>query len=169
MDAYSGEGFTIRLIRKDDNEALARIVRDSMKDFNADPATTIIGDPSLDSMYENYQDGRSRYYIVDQNGEVVGGCGIARLPGGDESICELQRMFLTRDARGKGIGKILLMKCIDDATHMGYQTIYLETLEDMLVAISLYESAGFRRIDHPLGNTGHTGCPVRMTKNLGNN
>ena len=169
MEDFSREEVSIRLIRKDDNVALANIVRESMKEFKADPATTIIGDPSLNTMFENYRESRSRYFVVEMNGQLAGGCGIARLPGGEETICELQRMFLAKGARGKGIGKALLGKCIDDAAKMGYELIYLETLEDMLTAIGLYESAGFRRIDQALGNTGHTGCPVRMTKKLKNN
>ena len=152
----------IREITKQDNQLIAEIIRSVMKEFVADPKTTIIGDPTLDTMFANYQSPKSIYYIIEENKIVVGGCGIKQLDNTDENICELQRMFLLPSSRGKGFGKLLIDRCINKGKEFGYDEIYLETLSQMKKAISLYEKAGFKKINAPKGNTGHTGCNVQM-------
>lgn len=157
---------TIRKIRPEDNVAIAAVVKEVMEEFNADPKTTVLGDPSLHTMYQNYQEPRAVYYVIEINGKVAGGCGVRKLDGGDENICELQRMFLLKETRGKGIGKELLQLCLSEAKGFGYKQMYLESLKQMTGAIALYESAGFKRLSEPLGNTGHGGCDVNMILDL---
>jgi putative acetyltransferase len=153
---------TFRKIRPGDNPLIEAIVRKAMTEFNANPKTTIIGDPSLKTMYENYREERSVYYIAELEGVVVGGCGIKQLDGSKENICELQRMFLSKEARGKGIGKKLMELCLSDAKKFNYKQVYLETLSDQHEAMVLYKKTGFKLIPLPLGDTGHGGCDVNM-------
>ena len=77
-------------------------------------------------------------------------------------------MFLLPESRGKGFGKKLIELCISQAKKYGYDKIYLETLSQMKKAISLYERMGFKKIEVPLGNTGHTGCNIWMMLDLEN-
>ena len=156
----------IRKIQPGDDAAVAEMVRIVMREFNADPKTTVLGDPTLNHMYANYQEPGTVYYVVEEDGRILGGSGIRRLDGGDESICELQRMYLLKEARGKGIGKKLMQLCLDDAKKAGYKTVYIESLSNMHEAIWLYEKTGFRRIEKALGSTGHTGCNVHMIYDL---
>ena len=51
-------------IEQKDNPVIASIIRNAMAEFNADPKTTILGDPTLDAMFENYLSDRSIYYIL---------------------------------------------------------------------------------------------------------
>ena len=152
----------IREITLQDNPIIAKIIRTVMKEFDADPKTTIIGDPTLDTMFNNYQSSKSIYYIIEDNNTIVGGCGIKHLDNTDENICELQRMFLLSSSRGKGYGKLLIDLCIKKAKEFGYDEIYLETLSQMKIAITLYEKAGFKKLSASKGNTGHSGCNVQM-------
>ena len=117
-------------------------------------------------MFDNYQAPGSVYFIIEENATVVGGCGIKHLDNSDENICELQRMFLLPSSRGKHFGKMLIDLCIQKAKDYKYNSIYLETLSQMTKAISLYEKAGFKKINSPLGNTGHSGCNVYMVLTL---
>jgi putative acetyltransferase len=156
----------IRKIKQEDNAAIAAIVKQVMEEFNADPKTTVLGDPSLHTMFQNYQQPGAIYYVVEIDNKIIGGCGIRKLDGADNSICELQRMFLLPETRGKGIGKKLIELCINDAKHFNYKKIYLESLKQMSGAIFLYEKSGFKRISQPLGNTGHGGCDVNMILGL---
>lgn len=157
----------LRKILPDDNKALHDLIRPIvLHEFHGDPQTTIAGDPTLKTMYENYQLPRSAYYIYEADGKVLGGAGVKQLDGSAENICELQRMFLAAGARGKGIGRLLMERCLEDARGFGFEKIYLETLSNMHDAIRLYEKTGFKRIDDPLGQTGHGGCDVRMIMDL---
>lgn len=156
----------LRTIQPQDNQPLATVIRTVMTEFKADPSTTILGDPSLDHMYENYQTAKAAYFVAEDGQQLLGGCGIKALDGSTENICELQRLFLHPAARGRGIGKQLMELCLQKAVEFGYAEIYLETLQDMEAAKALYRQYGFRSICQPKGNTGHGGCDVWMVKSL---
>jgi putative acetyltransferase len=158
--------FSIREIEPSDNHHILKIIKDVSIEFNSDPKTTILGDPCINHMYENYRDSRAIYYIVESAGKVIGGCGINKLTGSNENICELQRMFIIPEARGLGLGKALLNHCINSAKQFNYSSLYLESLSPMLSAIKLYENFGFKKLAAPLGSTGHTGCDVYMVLDL---
>ena len=73
------------------------------------------------------------------------GCfGIRALDG---PICEIKRMFIVKEARGKGLGKRMLEKSIAVAKELGYAKMRLDTLPSMLPAIGLYTQAGFYEIE----------------------
>ena len=153
---------TIREIKPSDNAAIAQIIRAVLTALGADPETTVLGETSLNTMYENYQEDRAVYFIAEEENIILGGAGIRKLIGSVENICELQRMFLAPEARGKGIGKKLMELCLQKAKEFSYKTIYLETFSQSAAAISLYEKTGFHPIPKALGNTGHSGCNIFM-------
>lgn len=155
-----------RKINPSDNNILAEIITAIMKEFKDDPKGTIVEDPTLHTMYENYNTDSGVYYIAVENEKILGGAGINRLIGTQEKVCELQRMFLLPESRGKGIGKKLMDMCLETAKDLGYEKIYLETLDNMNDARKLYLKSGFEFIDKPLGNTGHCGCNTWMEKKL---
>ena len=64
------------------------------------------------------------------------------------------------------MGAALLSLCLDRAHRLGYKRCYLETLDSMEKARKLYEKYGFRYLDKPMGNTGHTSCGTWMAKDL---
>jgi len=156
----------IRPIAADDDRVIAEIILSVMEGYEDDPSTTIAGDSTIHHMYRNYQEDRAVYYVACLNDKVAGGCGIRQLSGTEENICELQRMFLLPNARGKGIGRQLMQLCLDKARESGYEQVYIETLQEMRVAQQLYRSFGFEKISFALGNTGHCGCDVKMLKQL---
>ena len=156
----------IREIRPEDDPVIAKIIRKVMSEFDADPKTTILGDPTLDRMYSNYQSPKSVYFIIEENDVIVGGCGIKHLDNSTENICELQRMFLLPESRGKGFGKSLIDMCIKKAKEFNYDEIYIETLSQMKRAISIYIITGFTELKDTKGNTGHSGCNVYMSMKL---
>ncbi len=157
---------TIREIEEKDNKAIADVIKAVLIEYKADPKTTFLGDPAINTMYYNYQVPHAAYFVAEIDNRIVGGCGINKLDGGEPGICELQRMFLLPEARGKGIGRLLMNTCVQKAKALGFDEIYLESLTQMTEAIRLYERSGFNLITEPKGNTGHGGCNVFMTLNL---
>ena len=155
-----------RKIIPSDNKTIKDIIKNTMREFKADPQTTILGDPTVNTMYENFQNERAVYYIAEENGKILGGAGVNQLDGTTENICELQRMFLLPEARGKGIGNKLMEMSLEAAKNFGYEKIYLETLAEMHEARKLYLKSGFAFIDKPLGSTGHSGCNTWMVLEL---
>ena len=97
-----------REIQKKDNPKIANIIKGVLTEFGADPATTMLGDPITDTMYEQYREPNAIYYVAILNEELIGGCGIQQLTKSDSELCELQRMYILGKARGLRIGKTLL-------------------------------------------------------------
>ena len=60
----------------------------------------------------------------------------------------------------------MIEKCLQKTIEFGFEKCYLETLPEMLNAQKLYRKVGFVYICEPMGNTGHTTCPVWMLKEL---
>jgi len=82
---------------------------------------------------------------------------------------ELVKFYISNAARGKGLGKELMEKCVQSAIEFGYKQLYIESLPVFSKAISIYEKQGFKKIDKPLGNSGHSTCNIRMIKDLDRN
>jgi putative acetyltransferase len=151
-------GLLLRPIRPEDDRAVAAIIRHVMTEFGAGGPGFAIHDPEVDAMSAAYRHPRSAYFVVEQDGTVVGGAGVAHLLGADEHICELRKMYFLPEARGHGMGRTLLLHCLNVAKGLGYTTCYLETLTGMDAAQHLYDQVGFRKLCQPLGATGHHGC-----------
>lgn len=150
--------FTIRPIAGADDPAVAAIIRTVMPEFGASGCGFAINDPEVDWMSRAYAAPRSAYWVVERDGRVVGGGGVAPLAGGDPDTCELRKMYFLPEARGLGAGAAMMTTCLDAARRFGFRRCYLETLTGMDAAMRLYARSGFRRIDGPLGATGHGGC-----------
>ena len=150
--------YVIRPIQGKDDAAMAAIIRTVMPEFGADGPGFAIHDPEVNSMSQAYASAGLRYFVVERDGRVEGGAGIAPLSGTDGTICELRKMYFLPEARGIGAGAAMMAVCLEAARGFGFRQCYLETLTGMNAAMRLYERSGFQRIDGPMGATGHGGC-----------
>lgn len=150
--------YLLRPIEPRDDAAIAAIIRKVMPEFGAVGCGFAINDPEVDWMSRAYTEPRSAYFVVEREGAVIGGGGIAPLEGGDGATCELRKMYFLPGARGIGAGAAMMAQCLQAARDAGFSRCYLETLGGMDAAMRLYQRSGFKRIDAPLGATGHGGC-----------
>lgn len=148
--------FSIRKIQKADESQIAKIIREVMAEFEATGEGYSESDVEVDSMYSSYRGKKSAYFVVENDQKVVGGGGLAKLEGGDGTVCEIRKMFFLPVARGLGLGRKLLIILLDKARERGYSSSYIETLKRMENANALYESLGFKKLKKPLGDTGHS-------------
>ena len=137
----------IRPIELADVPALLEIIAESRREYGIEAADH--------ALYANYQRQRTLYFVALLGGEIVGGAGVAPLAGSDPLTCELQRMYLRADARGRGIGDALLERCLAAARQFLYVRCYLETVTQTQAALEFYGRHGFRDLQAPLGRTGH--------------
>ena len=156
----------IREIQQGDNKVIANVIRQVFISDNYPKTGTAFADSQLNFMFETYDKPKSIYFVVEDNGKIMGGAGVSQLDNSEENICELQKMYFLQEARGKGIGFEMIQKCLQKAKDFGYEKCYLETLPEMLSAQKLYTKVGFEYLCAPLGGTGHTSCPVWMLKGL---
>lgn len=157
---------TVRPIEARDDATIATIIRTVMPEFGAVGCGFAIADPEVDWMHRAYAAPRCAYFVVERDGVVEGGGGIAPLEGGDADTCELRKMYFLPSLRGLGAGAALMAQCLDAARAAGFTRCYLETLTGMDAAMRLYARSGFQRIDAPMGATGHGGCNTFFLRDL---
>ena len=155
---HSGEPPQLRAIEPRDDPAVAAIIRAVMPEFGATGPGTALHDAEVDAMHASYAAPRSAYLVWDAEGRVIGGVGIAPLAGAAVEVCELRKMYFLPEARGRGLGEVLLRRLLADARALQFRTCYLETITGMEAAQRLYQRMGFAPLDAPLGCTGHFGC-----------
>ena len=156
----------IRDIRASDNPYLAKIVKDTLAEFGANHPDTVYYDPTTDALYELFQKKGAAYFVAEWNGEIVGGGGIYPTNGLPEGTCELVKMYLLPPARGLGLGRTLIEKCLASAKDNGYKQVYLESMPELKQALKIYAKFGFDFLKGPMGNSGHTGCSLWMLRSL---
>ncbi len=112
-------------------------------------------DEEVENLPGNYAkpDGRLLLAFADEN---LAGC--VALRNLEDGICEMKRLFVRENFRGRKIGNALIEKLIEEARLIGYEKIRLDTyLPKMPKAFALYESHGFREIapyyHNPYGET----------------
>lgn len=156
----------IRNIEKEDNEQISSVIKSALEEFGAARPGTVYTDPWTDSLYEYFLGNQMPYFVVEEKGKVVGGCGLFATEGLPKDTIELVKLYLAPQARGKGLGELLLNKCVELAKNMGYNRLYLESLPELNNAVRLYEKVGFIKQKCPLGESGHFACNLWMIKDL---
>jgi putative acetyltransferase len=157
----------IRPIKEEDNAAIAGIIRTVLTEFKANKPGTVFYDPTTDDLLSLFSAPFSEYWILEIDGVIMGGSGIYPTEELPQGCCEMVKLYLLKEARDKGFGKQLIEQCFISAKKFGFRQVYLETMPELKMAVSLYEQCGFRYLDGPLGNSGHFGCDLWMLKELG--
>ncbi|WP_249029340.1 GNAT family N-acetyltransferase [Tannockella kyphosi] len=156
----------IRKIEKRDNEILELIIKQCLKEYDGQKEGCAFTDPCLANLYEEYLSSDGNYWVVEELGDVLGGCGIGPVPG-KAGVCELQKMYLLPQARGTGIATKLLEVALTFAK-VQYQTCYIETFSNMVEANAFYAKNGFTRLEQRLVDGPHFACDVWYIKELKN-
>lgn len=157
---------SIRSIRQSDNPILSGIVKNTLAEFGANHPGTVYYDPTTDALFELFQKEGAAYFVAEINGQIVGGGGIYPTDGLPTDTCELVKMYLLPQARGTGLGKILIEKNLEYARNTGYNQVYLETMPELKQALNIYAKFGFEYLNGPMGNSGHTGCSLWMLRQV---
>jgi putative acetyltransferase len=157
---------TFRPIEQKDNRELAEVIRKVFREHKIDMPGTVYTDPTTDRLYELFRTPGSVYWMAEENGAIVGGCGIYPTDGLPDGCVELVKFYVAAEYRGKGVGNSLMQKSIDSAKELGYTQMYLESFPELNKAVSMYLRNGFSYLPHALGNSGHFACNIWMVKDL---
>lgn len=156
----------VREIRPEDDATICHIIKTVFEEHGINRPGTAYYDESLNHMSDCFKVPGSRYFIGLIDGVVYGGAGVFPTTGLPTDTCELVKMYLLPDARGKGLGRALLEACFDFARQSGYQKVYLETMPELKAAVRIYEKLGFSLLPAALGNSGHYSCSIHMLRDL---
>ena len=101
-------------------------------------------DQEIEHLDEKYGYPNGRLYIAFYNGSLAGCIGLKKI---DDEICEMKRLYVRPEFRGKHIGNVLAKKVIDEAKKIGYKSMVLDTFPFLTSAIKMYKKMGFYEIE----------------------
>lgn len=136
----------LRKIAPGDNRQMAKIIRGSLEEFGANKPGTVYFDPTTDALSELFNENGSKYFVAVNGTELLAGGGYFPTRELPPRTCELVKLYVEGSARGMGLGKLLIEKCLSAAKEEGYSQIYLESMPELLPALHLYKKYGFQKI-----------------------
>ncbi len=155
----------IQEIKKEDNAKVKEIIQDSLESLGLAVPGSAYFDPQLNDLYQYYNNLKhANYWVVELDGEVVGGIGIAPFSEQDK-VCELQKLYLSPKVQGLGISKKLMETALSFASKH-YEKCYLETMHELKTACILYEKFGFTLLQEPLPGSEHSAMDAWYLKDL---
>ena len=130
----------LRPATNDDAAAVRDLIFGVLAEYGlkGDPAGT---DADLDDIAGNYASRGGLFDVVEEDGRIVGTVGLYPLR---EGVCELRKMYLFKETRGKGLGRRLLDHALERARALGFRRVELETSSKLVEAIALYTRYGFK-------------------------
>lgn len=101
-------------------------------------------DAELQNLNTKYGLPAGRLYLAYYGDELAGCIGLKKI---DINNCEMKRLYVRPQFRGKHIGRMLAEKIIHDAREIGYKHMLLDTLPFLQSAVFMYKKLGFYETD----------------------
>jgi len=147
----------IRRALPNDGDQVRDIVFSGLRSYGLEPEldgldadVLTFGRPSDDAVRE---------FVALIDDRVVGSIALRPQAGG---TAYLSKFYVAASARGRGIGRMLLQRAVEEAQRQGYGRIELETRSFFDAAVHLYESMGWTLIE----SAGTSACDRRYVLNL---
>lgn len=149
----SGDRISIRAALAGDLPEVRAMVREYVDWIGLDLAFQEI-DPEIDGLPGEYAPPRGALLVAAGSDRRLGLVGLRPWDG---TICEMKRLYVRPEARGRGLARRLILALVDEARRLGYTRMHLDTLPMMRDAQALYEALGFADIapyyDTPIAGT----------------
>lgn len=120
---------------------IARLVFDVLAEYSLqpDPDGT---DADLRDIEQSYLQNGGTFFVLELSDRtIIGSYGLYRI---DHQTCELRKMYVHKDYRGRRLGKRLMNHALTRARELGFKTMTLETAAILKEAIALYKANGFK-------------------------
>jgi len=89
------ETLTFRRIKETDNREIAELIRKVFREFKIDKPGTVYFDPTTDDLFSLFSVPGSEYWIAEEDGVIIGGCGVYPTPGLPAGCAELVKLYLS--------------------------------------------------------------------------
>lgn len=141
MEADLPAGLMLRRATDADSKIVKTLVWQVLREYGMDPDPAH-ADRGLDHIETSF-DGGGLWLVFDGDA-LIGTVGLLAV---SDTVCELTKMFLAPAARGKGLGRALLLAVLQEARARGYRLMELETDTSLKEAVQLYRCHGFVQIE----------------------
>jgi putative acetyltransferase len=135
--------YTLRSFEKSDAKGVRDLILTIL--INEYPFDkSVYSDSDLDKIGEVYGGKRESFFVVEEDGEIVGTAGVKQ-----ESVDEalLRRLFVDLKHRKRGYGSALIRNAIVFCRDSGYKRIYFRCTDRMADAMHLCSKNGFREVE----------------------
>jgi len=99
----------------------------------------------LADFHQSFDPARDAAWIAELDGRMAG--SIFLVHGDEPEVGKLRLLYVERDARGLGVGRMLVAACIARAREAGYKRLDLWTNSILSAARAIYQRAGFVLVD----------------------
>ena len=136
--------FLIRDWRVDDRTAAANVVKTVLNEYGLSWEAHCGGCSDRDAVEVEkfYWQTGGEFWVVERSGEIVGTGGYLPIERGENAV-EIRKMYLLPEARGRGLGRYLLVKLEQAAAAKGFKEAWVETATVLKEAVALYERNGY--------------------------
>ena len=101
-------------------------------------------DQELANLPGDYSPPDGRLLLAEYDGQLAGCVALHKLESG---ICEMKRLYVRPQFRGKGLGSALAERILTEAREIDYRQVRLDTVEPVMKdAVAMYRRLGFREI-----------------------
>ena len=137
---------TVRRAALGDVEAITRIYNQGIEDRVA-TLETELRTPDERREWLTARGERHPVLVAERDRQVLGWASLNRFnprPAYDQ-VADFS-IYVAREARGQGVGRVLLPRVIDEARRLGYHKMVLAAFPTNAAGMRLYESMGFSRV-----------------------
>jgi len=123
-------------------EEIRKLFREYQRFLNVDLCFQSF-EEELASLPGKYSPPKGSLLLAVENEKFIGCVALRKL---EDNICEMKRLYVKPEYRGKGFGKVLAEEIIEEAKKIGYSFMRLDTLTKLNKAMNLYRTLGFKKI-----------------------
>ena len=101
-------------------------------------------DKELAELPGDYAPPEGRLLLAEYESQLAGCVALHKI---EPAICEMKRLYLRPQFRGKALGRALADRIIAEARQIGYERMRLDTVEPVMKdAVAMYRRIGFQEI-----------------------
>ena len=130
---------TLRNYKQGDEPGVFAMVEFSLKQYglSVNPEGT---DSDLENINRSYILPGGSFKVIEENGRIIGSCGLYKI---NTAVCELRKMYLNPEFKGKGLGEKMMIDAFSTAKRLRFSKMILETNSCLVEAVCLYRKYGF--------------------------
>lgn len=129
---------TLRPYQPGDEDGINSVIKSVFDEYGWpwDPATENRDTHAVD---EHYHQKGGGFWVLEVDGEIIGTVG---LRGKEGDLCQLYRVYLRAEQRGKGLGRQLFRHAIEIAKDKGFRKMEIWSDKTLDVSHLMYKNAG---------------------------